>query len=66
MPYDIAFTQEPDGSMWLHKVDCTVVRQHRELGRPLAMLYGCEIIPTDTKQCSCMTAGERPEIWSKK
>jgi hypothetical protein len=52
--FDIAFTQEPDGSMLLHRADCKIARQQAAEGRPVATLYGCEILPTGTKRCACM------------
>lgn len=52
--YDIAFTQEDSGEMLLHRADCTKARLAAELGKPVATLYGCELLPTETKRCGCM------------
>jgi hypothetical protein len=43
MSYDLTLTEGPDGhGAQAHRPDCPVVQAHREQGKPLVTMVGCE------------------------
>ncbi len=51
---DIALTEGPDGKALAHRLDCPVVAEHREQGRPLATLFGIEELPSKVARHECL------------
>jgi hypothetical protein len=56
MGYDVTLTEGPDGrGVQVHRPDCSVVQVHRELGKPICTMIGCEqSLPESLMQHDCM------------
>jgi hypothetical protein len=51
---DIALTEDDDGRILVHRVDCPYARTHAMLGRMVANLFGCEELPADVERHDCL------------
>jgi len=52
---DVAVTQNDDGSVLAHAPACPMVQRHRQEGRPIMTMFGCdEPLPTYLEQHQCL------------